>query len=247
MVSATKYIFNIYLYIMNMTQRYILVLILLICSNIMWSQEDSTRIKPEITLNIFAGANFSTRTSTTEIPGFTQKLILGSNFGITPEIRIHPHVSVGFGAELSQKGFRMKAQYGDSTLLQRYVANYLDFPIYAKGIFGTGKFEEFFYLGAVMSYWASYHKDETYRYQHTTVSHNDEEILLKLDYPVHYNRFDAGISLGGGCTVKTGIGKFLLDLRFLLGLANIYKSDVFISQQNRTISIRFGYQLPLIK
>jgi hypothetical protein len=204
-------------------------------------------MKREVTCNIFAGANFATRTTITEVQGYSPKLLLGSNFGVTPEIRIHSHVSVGFGTELSQKGFRMKGQIGDSTILQRYTANYLDFPIYAKGIFGTGKFEEFFYLGTVLSYWASYHRDETYRYQRTTVGHTDEDILLKLDYPVHYNRFDAGISLGGGCTVKTGIGKFLLDLRFLLGLANIYKSDVFEPQQNRTISVRFGYQLPIKK
>ncbi len=218
-----------------------------LCTLSVYGKNDSTSLQKDLILNVYAGANFSTRTDITEVPDYTQKLLLGSNFGICPEIRIHPHVAIGFGAEFSQKGFRMKGEIGDSTILQRYAANYFDFPLYAKGIFGTGKFEEFFYLGTIMSYWTSYRKDESFRYERTTVSHEDEEIPLKLQYPIHYNRFDAGIALGGGCTVKTGIGKFLLDLRFLMGLANIYKSDDFIAQQNRTISIRVGYQLPMKK
>lgn len=213
----------------------------------MQGSTDSIHHKLDVTLNIYAGANFSSRTTITENIGYKHKMLLGSNFGIAPEIRIHPHIAIGIGAELSQKGVRMKGNIGDTSVLIRYTANYLDFPIYAKGIFGTGMFEEFFYLGSTMSYWASYNTDETSRYDKVTINHVEEDIKLKLPYPISYKRFDAAITLGGGCTVTTGIGKFLLDLRFQLGLANIYKSEFISAQHNRTFSLRFGYQLPLIK
>lgn len=57
-------------------------------------------------------------------------------------------------------------------------------------------------------------------------------------------KLDFGLQMGGGVAIAAGLGKIILDARYVLGLTNI--SDVKgVNIKNRGVQVSVGYAIPL--
>ena len=64
------------------------------------------------------------------------------------------------------------------------------------------------------------------------------------------NKFDYGITAGAGLEVSTGIGHFLLEGRYYMGLSDFYKNskrDFFERSAHSFIGIRLSYLIDITK
>jgi hypothetical protein len=68
---------------------------------------------------------------------------------------------------------------------------------------------------------------------------NDFEVPPDPFFPYTYNRFDAGISVGGGIMWK----EIFLDVRYVQGTRNIYDADDIPSIRNHMVSVKLAFSL----
>ena len=68
---------------------------------------------------------------------------------------------------------------------------------------------------------------------------NEYEVPPDPFFPYTYNRFDVGISIGGGIMWK----EIFLDFRYVQGTRNIYDADDIPSIRNHMISVKLAFSL----
>jgi len=68
---------------------------------------------------------------------------------------------------------------------------------------------------------------------------NEYEVPPDPFFPYTYNRFDAGISIGGGIMWK----EIFLDVRYVQGTRNIYDADDIPSIRNHMVSVKLAFSL----
>lgn len=107
--------------------------------------------------------------------------------------------------------------------------NYLEVPLIAKYNFGGTKTNPFLLAGPAVGIGLS-----------VKARLGDRSESLSLD-EANLNTLDFGLNLGGGIAFPSEQGTFFLDIRYLLGLANIEREGNNDSN-NRGVSFSLGYR-----
>ena len=201
-----------------MRKTFLFTLGLLFCTSLAIGQSFGIR----------AGANFATQTFEEEgfdvepdskvglYIGAIAKFDLGSNLGLRVELNFNQH---GYQTE------------GDFTGDTKVNVNYLDIPILVQYDIPTeGKIGAYLNAGPQLGYALNGTFDDGDEKQ--DIDFEDDE----------YARLDYGLAFGGGIGFDVAGGKMLfLELRYYLGLANLYDGD---DSDDFTVNNR-GFQVGL--
>jgi hypothetical protein len=92
------------------------------------------------------------------------------------------------------------------------------------------------------------------KYNYSKVQYINTKTKVQITRPEHgkevENKFDYGITAGAGLEVSTGIGHFLLEGRYYMGLSDFYKNskrDFFERSAHSFIGIRLSYLIDITK
>ena len=118
-----------------------------------------------------------------------------------------------------------------SRLRRRF--NYVEVPILVKVSIGTDQIKGYFNAGPSLGFGVSSKQrltDDSYG-----------KVTFGGD-PGFAKRIDVGLQFGGGVGFEAGPGSLILDLRYGVGLLNVYEDR---SLKNRALALSLGYALPL--
>ena len=167
-------------------------------------------------------------------------MLLGATFGLTGRITMGEYV--GLQAELNyvQQGWEEMYEERPELKYSRRI-DYLQLPFYTHIQFGGDKVKGFLNAGPQIGYMIS---------ESTKNDLNGEQpgrVNEQHNMPVE-KKFEWGISGGAGIEIRTGIGYFLLEGRYLYSLGDIYgtkRSDYFTKASGQTITAKVSYLIPL--
>lgn len=168
-------------------------------------------------IGLRAGANFATiddgmaRLEGVEGEPWVPRFVGGiaTSFWMSDVFAFAPEVT------FNQRGYEAKGSdlRGDYTYTYDY--NYIEIPLLFRATFGQQLLRGYLNLGPSVSYMISA-KETATRGGVATVTKIDSE-------DSNYNLFEVGAAVGGGIHLNTGIGNFLIDLRYHTGLTNVQK------------------------
>ena len=190
----------------------------------------------EFSVGVSGGTTFSSVTFSPKVP---QGTLMGATFGLTG--RMTTGKNVGIQAELNyvQQGWEeVYEEWPELTYSRRM--DYLQLPFYTHIQFGGDKVKGFINAGPQIGYMIG---------ESTTDKLNGEKpgrVNLQHDMPIE-KKFEWGISGGAGIEIRTGIGYFLLEGRYLYSLGDIYgtkRSDFFTKASGQTITTKVSYLIP---
>lgn len=185
-----------------------------------------------------AGVNFA-NVSSTKDGSITNKLILGANGVVYFDFNLDKKRKYGIQSEFAftQKGFVRESPhpfYGKTNTVYRL--NYLDYSLLFKYKFGDKKGTRGYgILGPVIGSLLT----------GKTISRDDRERKNELDLQ-RWDEKTLGLIIGGGVVFPVRSVKFIIDLRYRIGLTSMngtrYDSGTL---RNRGINISVGYAFPL--
>lgn len=226
--------------------KYILLLLLACISVPAAAQLGQQR--SNLSFGINAGANSNNVSFT---PTIKQKGFLAYTGGVTARYISEKYFAMLCGVQVelnySQRGWEEMIQ--DNTNTYSRTMSYLEVPFLAHLGFGNEKSGQFFInMGPQLGYllsekekfssdWNASTRPNGVNYQYGMMADN------KIDY---------GLVGGGGIEIPTGIGRFLLEGRYYLGLASFYKNNQantnnFEKSSNNTLSVRLTYLFDITK
>jgi hypothetical protein len=160
--------------------------------------------------------------------GLSLRYITEKHFGLQGELN------------LSQRGWQ---EAKDSIPEHKYTKSllYAELPLLTHIYFNLGsQVRLVFNLGPQISYLLS-----------ENVKENHPVDISEFEIPLQYteehkiqNKFDWGIVAGGGVELRTGIGNFVLEGRYLYGLSDIYKNhtaDFYAKSSNQVVNVKVTY------
>ena len=229
---------------MKHATRYLLTLLLCLATTLM-VQAQVGDLRHNLSIGVNGGINMS---SVSFSPKVKKKDLIGPVYGITFRYISERWFGMLCGVQgeinLSQRGW--DEFYEDYPQLQ-YTRNlrYVELPIMAHIGFGkeNGFLKFFIHAGPQFGYFISDSSSidgdwENYRY-------HQEQHELEIEH-----KFDYGIIGGAGFEFHTGIGNFLVEGRYYLGLGDLFgntKRDVFSRSANGGIGIKATYLFDLKK
>ncbi|GAB3811092.1 porin family protein [Pontibacter rugosus] len=155
----------------------------------------------------------------------------GVQFGAVANVMVNDLFSVQPELLYVQKG--VKVNFGGlSTELQ---SSYLELPVLAKVSFGSEQIKGFVTAGPSVGYWLSGKIKQKYDGE----SEEDD-----YDFTDDDNRTEIGANFGVGAAYKVGTGYLNLDLRYGLGLSNLY-NDGEEKVKNRVLGVSLAYLFSL--
>jgi len=205
----------------------------------------------EYTYGVSGGATFSSVSFSPRIP---QTMRTGTTFGLTGRITMGKFVGLQLELNFSQQGWNEKfeeeedetgEEEGVATTRPNYkysrLMNYFQLPFYTHIQFGGDKVKGFINAGPQIGYLI-----------HESTSENLDgmqlgRVNIQHDMVVQ-KKLEWGISGGGGIEIRTGIGYFLLEGRYLYSLGDIYNTrveDPFSKASGQTITVKLTYLRPL--
>ena len=171
--------------------------------------------------------------------GLTGRMTMGENVGLQVELnyaqqgwdeKFEPaEATEGAGAPSSQ------ASYQYSRLM-----NYIQLPFYTHVQFGGDKVKGFINAGPQIGYLIGESTSENLN------GAQPGRVNMQHDMAAQ-KKFEWGISGGGGLEIRTGIGYFTLEGRYLYSLGDIYNTrqeDPFSKASGQTITIKLSYLKP---
>ena len=190
----------------------------------------------EFSMGVSGGTTFSSVTFSPKVP---QSMLLGATFGLTGRMTMGEYV--GLQAELNyvQQGWEEMYEERPELKYSRRI-DYLQLPFYTHIQFGGDKVKGFLNAGPQIGYMIS---------ESTKNDLNGEQpgrVNEQHNMPVE-KKFEWGISGGAGIEIRTGIGYFLLEGRYLYSLGDIYgtkRSDYFTKASGQTITAKVSYLIP---
>lgn len=197
-------------------------------------------------VGVNGGANLNKVSFESKNAGIKQKNLMGIVGGVTGRYISEKYFAMICGAQVeinySQRGWAENIE--DNTNTYSRTMNYLEIPFLAHLAFGKDRGVQFFInagpqIGFLISEKENYSSD-------WDPSNRTNEQYGKLAE----NKFDYGIVGGGGLEIRTGIGHFLLEGRYYLGLSDFYnstKKDYFERSAHTTVSVRLSYLFDLKK
>ena len=190
----------------------------------------------EFSAGVSSGATFS---SVSFSPKVTQGMLLGTTIGLTGRMTMGK--SVGLQIELNYARQGWKENYDESPdYLYNRQLDYIQFPFYTHIQFGGKNVKGFINAGPQIGYMIG---EST---KHEPNGEISNKVTAQHDMPVE-KKFEWGISGGAGIEIRTGIGYFLLEGRYLYSLGDIYnttRSDYFSKASGSTITAKVSYLMP---
>ena len=171
-----------------------------------------------------------------------------SSVSFNPKIKLNTLNTMSMGVTMrymSEKyfkmmcGVQMEINYSYSRTM-----NYLEIPFMAHLAFGKDALNRgvkvFFNAGPQIGFFLGDNEKINWTTSTTRPEHGKEV----------ENKFDYGITAGAGLEVSTGIGHFLLEGRYYMGLSDFYKNskrDFFERSAHSFIGIRLSYLIDITK
>ena len=190
----------------------------------------------EFSAGVSSGATFS---SVSFSPKVTQGKLLGTTFGLTGRMTMGKNVGLQIELNYAQQGWNENYDEYPDYLYSRRI-DYFQFPFYSHFQFGGKNVKGFLNAGPQIGYMIG----ESTKHDPNGDIGNRE--TTQHDMPVE-KKFEWGISGGGGIEIRTRIGYFLLEGRYLYSLGDIYnttRSDNFSKASGSTITTKVSYLIP---
>ena len=227
-----------------MNLRTIIIFALLMCACILPLHAQVGEQRHNFAVGVNGGINLN---SVSFSPSIKQKNLMGINGGVTARYISEKYFSMICGAQIelnfSQHGW--DEYYEDyPTLSYTRTMNYVEIPFLAHLAFGKDALNRgvkvFFNAGPQIGFFLGDNEKINWTTSTTRPEHGKEV----------ENKFDYGITAGAGLEVSTGIGHFLLEGRYYMGLSDFYKNskrDFFERSAHSFIGIRLSYLIDITK
>ena len=202
-----------------MNLRTIIIFALLVCACILPLHAQVGEQRHNFAVGVNGGINLN---SVSFSPSVKQKNLMGINGGVTARYISEKYFSMICGAQIelnfSQHGW--DEYYEDyPTLSYTRTMNYVEIPFLAHLAFGKDALNRgvkvFFNAGPQIGFFLGDNEKINWTTSTTRPEHGKEV----------ENKFDYGITAGAGLEVSTGIGHFLLEGRYYMGLSDFYKNS----------------------
>ena len=227
-----------------MNLRTIIIFALLVCACILPLHAQVGEQRHNFAVGVNGGINLN---SVSFSPSVKQKNLMGITGGVTARYISEKYFSMICGAQIelnfSQHGW--DEYYEDyPTLSYTRTMNYVEIPFLAHLAFGKVALNRgvkvFFNAGPQIGFFLGDNEKINWTTSTTRPEHGKEV----------ENKFDYGITAGAGLEVSTGIGHFLLEGRYYMGLSDFYKNskrDFFERSAHSFIGIRLSYLIDITK
>ena len=197
----------------------------------------------------FGGSVGTTFSSVSFSPRILQNNKIGSTFGLTGRITMGKFVGLQLELNFAQQGWKERydppeeSEENATTEMNYHYSrflNYVQMPFYTHIQFGGKKVKGFINAGPQIGYLTGESTKENLN------GAQPGRVNIQHEMPVQ-NKFEWGISGGGGIEIRTGIGYFLLEGRYLYSLGDIYharREDPFSKSSTQVISAKLTYLFP---
>ena len=197
-------------------------------------------IKAQTTFTLIPKTGISISNLSTSSSGFNVSYSSNTGFtgGLGLGINFNEHLSLQPEILYTQKGARLKYSFYPADVDLKIFLNYLEIPVLFKYSYGP----VYFNLGPCIDFKVGTGLQNKSS-KNVNVTWNDSNL----------NSTDFGFAFGGGFAFPVGIGKIMIDGRYVLGLSNIVSnsdseaSNASVSTKNKSIQFTFGYAIPLGK
>ena len=232
------------------TKRYILSLLLGLLGTAFATEAKAQIVETtpyEFALGVSGGTTFSSISFTPRVP---QNMRTGVTFGLTGRMTMGENVGLQLELNYVQQGWKEKfdppegAENNTAAQINyRYnrLLNCIQLPFYTHVQFGGKKVKGFLQAGPQIGYIFSESTDENLDGAQPGRENTQHDLAVQ-------KRFEWGISGGGGIEIRTGIGYFLLEGRYLYSLGDIYntrREDPFAKASGQTITAKLSYLIPM--
>lgn len=201
-------------------------------------------------IGINGGMNMS---SVSFQPKIKQNSLKGMSAGLTMRYMSEKYFKMMCGLQMeinySQRGWDENIDDGSDNTYSRTM-NYIEIPFMAHLAFGkdsrTRGVKIFFNAGPQIGLFLS---DKEKMSDNWNPSNRPNGVTGQYGKVVE-NKFDYGITAGAGLEVSTGIGHFLLEGRYYMGLSDFYKNskkDYFEKSAHSFMGVRFAYLFDITK
>lgn len=155
-----------------------------------------------------------------------------------------------------QKGYQSQWSTSSKTTDANIHLNYLEIPILAKLSFGSESLKGYINAGPSIGFGMGGKANKTtFDGTKTTsvtgsVKFGPQPLMANSNDVYVDNQTDFGLQFGGGIGYQVGPGSLLLDVRYGLGMTNLYnlgdkQSAGANKSQNRVLALSLGYAIPL--
>ena len=190
----------------------------------------------EFSGGVSIGTTFS---SVTFNPKVQQATLMGATLGLTGRMTMGENVGLQAELNYSQQGWdEFYEDYPELKYSRRL--DYIQMPLYTHVQFGGKTVKGFINAGPQIGFMIG---------ESTKNQLNGEKpgrVNEQHDMPVE-KKFEWGISGGIGIEIRTGIGYFTLEGRYLYSLGDIYKTEsknYFAKASGQTIMTKISYLIP---
>lgn len=186
-------------------------------------------------------------------PKIKQNSLNGMSMGVTLRYMSEKYFKMMCGLQMeinySQRGWDEKIE-DDSNNTYSRTMNYIEIPFMAHLAFGKDALNRgvkiFFNAGPQVGYFLG---DKEKMSDNWNPSNRPNGVTGQYGKEVE-NKFDYGITAGAGLEVSTGIGHFLLEGRYYMGLSDFYKNskkDYFEKSAHSFMGVRVCYLIDITK
>jgi len=204
----------------------------------------------EYAFGLSGGTTFSTVSFS---PIVLQNKLMGLTFGLTGRLTMGEHVGLQVELNFTQQGWSEKFETEESTeedeatttVTPNYkynrTMNYVQLPFYTHIQFGGEKVKAFINAGPQIGYLIGESTRENLNEAQpgrVTIQHG----------MAAQKKFEWGISVGLGVEIRSNIGYFILEGRYLYSLGDIYntrREDPFSKASGQTIIAKLSYLIPV--
>ena len=190
----------------------------------------------EFSVGVSGGTTFS---SVTFSPRVMQGTLLGTTFGLTGRMTMGKYVGIQAELNYVQQGWQEKYEERPELKYSRRL-DYLQLPFYTHIQFGGDNVKGFINAGPQIGYLIGESTEDKLNGEQPGKENNQHNMSIE-------NKFEWGISGGAGIEIRTGIGYFLLEGRYLYSLGDIYstkRGDNFTKASIQTITTKISYLIP---
>ncbi len=174
--------------------------------------------------------------------GVKEPYTLGLNLGVAFSLPVSESFSIAPEITFSQKGAVLKGEFEDiigtetfsGSMKNTLRLNYLDIPVLARIAFGEST-KGYLNVGPTLGYWLGGYDKITVELNGEKESEKQKMVFVDEGYEAkenelsinkkNANRLEVGASAGGGVMFDTSAGSLMLDLRYNVGLTNMFDYD----------------------
>ena len=198
----------------------------------------------EFAYGVSGGTTFSSVSFT---PRVLQTMRPGVTFGLTGRMNMGQNMGLQLELNYAQQGWKEKYEDEEGKPINEYhysrLINYIQLPFHTRVQFNLAgeNVKGFFLAGPQIGYMLGESTKENLD------GANPGKEFMQHTMPVE-KKFEWGISGGVGIEIRTGIGCFILDGRYLYSLGDIYntrREDYFMKASGQIIATKITYLIPL--